>query len=477
MRPPLAGPARAAGLDDGRRGPARRGPQPRRRRGAGPGARRPAAVPRCRPGDAARGGDGRQGRRRRHRGAAAAAALRGAPRRSRRASTLPRAMPAADLAERWRRMPGPAAVTAIPDPIAALERAVDRRRGHGRGRLPLSCRRRPGPARGRPGAARPSRRRTHSMPPMSERPPPRAPTRIGPTTFAWGARTYVMGILNVTPDSFSGDGLLAGADPVDARRRDRRADGRRGRRPARHRRRVDPTGPRAGRTRPRRSPGSCRSSRPSPRRCPTSPISIDTTKAAVAEAALGGRCGSAQRRLGHRAGRRRDGRHGRGRPGAARRHAQSRRGPIYSATSSARSWPTCGAAVDRAIAAGVARGRPHRRSGHRLREDRGPQHRRSCAISTRSWRWAGRSCSGRRASRRSGGSSTCPSRNGSRPRWPRPRWASPRASTSCASTTCGRTSGPPGSATPSSAGAGARIRPTRRSGRRHGPGGPSRGRA
>jgi dihydropteroate synthase len=27
--------------------------------------------------------------------------------------------------------------------------------------------------------------------------------------FAWGARTYVMGILNVTPDSFSGDGLLA----------------------------------------------------------------------------------------------------------------------------------------------------------------------------------------------------------------------------------------------------------------------------
>ena len=41
-------------------------------------------------------------------------------------------------------------------------------------------------------------------------------TRIGPTTFAWGARTYVLGILNVTPDSFSGDGLLATADPVGA---------------------------------------------------------------------------------------------------------------------------------------------------------------------------------------------------------------------------------------------------------------------
>jgi len=34
------------------------------------------------------------------------------------------------------------------------------------------------------------------------------PTRIGPRTFAWGERTFVMGILNITPDSFSGDGLL-----------------------------------------------------------------------------------------------------------------------------------------------------------------------------------------------------------------------------------------------------------------------------
>jgi dihydropteroate synthase len=40
------------------------------------------------------------------------------------------------------------------------------------------------------------------------------PTAPGPTTirgrtFVWGERTFVMGILNVTPDSFSGDGLLA----------------------------------------------------------------------------------------------------------------------------------------------------------------------------------------------------------------------------------------------------------------------------
>lgn len=37
------------------------------------------------------------------------------------------------------------------------------------------------------------------------------PTRIGPRTFRWGERTFVMGIVNVTPDSFSGDGLLASA--------------------------------------------------------------------------------------------------------------------------------------------------------------------------------------------------------------------------------------------------------------------------
>ena len=32
--------------------------------------------------------------------------------------------------------------------------------------------------------------------------------------FAWGTRCYLMGILNVTPDSFSGDGLLRADDPV-----------------------------------------------------------------------------------------------------------------------------------------------------------------------------------------------------------------------------------------------------------------------
>jgi len=35
-------------------------------------------------------------------------------------------------------------------------------------------------------------------------------------TFNWGSRTYVMGILNVTPDSFSGDGILSKGDAVNA---------------------------------------------------------------------------------------------------------------------------------------------------------------------------------------------------------------------------------------------------------------------
>ncbi len=39
---------------------------------------------------------------------------------------------------------------------------------------------------------------------------------LGETTFDWGSRTYVMGILNVTSDSFSGDGLIAKGDAVEA---------------------------------------------------------------------------------------------------------------------------------------------------------------------------------------------------------------------------------------------------------------------
>ncbi len=40
------------------------------------------------------------------------------------------------------------------------------------------------------------------------------PLQIGNHIFDWGSRTYVMGILNITPDSFSGDGIIAKGDPV-----------------------------------------------------------------------------------------------------------------------------------------------------------------------------------------------------------------------------------------------------------------------
>lgn len=35
--------------------------------------------------------------------------------------------------------------------------------------------------------------------------------KIGTTEFSWGLRTFVMGVVNVTPDSFSGDGTISGA--------------------------------------------------------------------------------------------------------------------------------------------------------------------------------------------------------------------------------------------------------------------------
>ena len=39
--------------------------------------------------------------------------------------------------------------------------------------------------------------------------------QIGKHIFNWGSRTYVMGILNITPDSFSGDGLMSHGDRIE----------------------------------------------------------------------------------------------------------------------------------------------------------------------------------------------------------------------------------------------------------------------
>jgi dihydropteroate synthase len=64
------------------------------------------------------------------------------------------------------------------------------------------------------GAATPSRRLPDDATPGLPGAP--GPLRIGGRELAWGRRTWVMGILNVTPDSFSGDGLLVAEDPIAA---------------------------------------------------------------------------------------------------------------------------------------------------------------------------------------------------------------------------------------------------------------------
>jgi dihydropteroate synthase len=113
------------------------------------------------------------------------------------------------------------------------------------------------------------------------------PMQIGTRRFAWGERTFVMGIVNVTPDSFSGDGLLAGdsREPIAmaaAQARSMVADG------------ADLLDVGGESTRP----GHVEVAEPDEiervvpviaairRTLPDVPISVDTTKAAVADAAL-----------------------------------------------------------------------------------------------------------------------------------------------------------------------------------------------
>lgn len=57
----------------------------------------------------------------------------------------------------------------------------------------------------------------------AERPP--EPISIGGRTFVWGRRTYLMGIVNVTPDSFSGDGLGYDVDAAVEQARRMAAEG------------------------------------------------------------------------------------------------------------------------------------------------------------------------------------------------------------------------------------------------------------
>jgi len=111
-------------------------------------------------------------------------------------------------------------------------------------------------------------------------------TRIGPAGFRWGERTFVMGILNVTADSFSGDGLLAvPGDPVEAavdQARRMVAEG------------ADILDIGGESTRPGHAPVAAAEERARVvpviaairSALPEVPISVDTTKPAIAEAAL-----------------------------------------------------------------------------------------------------------------------------------------------------------------------------------------------
>ena len=47
----------------------------------------------------------------------------------------------------------------------------------------------------------------------------RGSMKIGGSTFEWGSRTYVMGVINATPDSFSGDGVGANVEAALAQAR------------------------------------------------------------------------------------------------------------------------------------------------------------------------------------------------------------------------------------------------------------------
>jgi dihydropteroate synthase len=103
--------------------------------------------------------------------------------------------------------------------------------------------------------------------------------------FRWGSRTYVMGILNLTPDSFSGDGLMRRTPWIEAAVAQAERFAREG---------ADILDLGGESTRPGAAPVPAREEiarvvpaiRAVARALPGMPISVDTWKAAVAEAAL-----------------------------------------------------------------------------------------------------------------------------------------------------------------------------------------------
>lgn len=114
-------------------------------------------------------------------------------------------------------------------------------------------------------------RRTYRHPAMT----------IGGRPFAWGERTYVMGVINVTPDSFSGDGLAGAPEAAAEQARAFEAAG------------ADLIDVGAESTRPDAPPVDedeelqrLRPALEAVRAATSLPVSVDTYRASVAEAAL-----------------------------------------------------------------------------------------------------------------------------------------------------------------------------------------------
>ncbi len=111
--------------------------------------------------------------------------------------------------------------------------------------------------------------------------PAHSETVIGGRVFRWGTRTYVMGVVNVTPDSFSGDGIAADPSAAAGLAERMAADG------------ADLIDVGGESTRPGAAPVDAEEER---RRVVPAieaivrrvdvPVSVDTSKAVVAEAAL-----------------------------------------------------------------------------------------------------------------------------------------------------------------------------------------------
>lgn len=274
-----------------------------------------------------------------------------------------------------------------------------------------------------------------------------APTRIGGRLFEWGSRTFVMGIVNVTPDSFSGDGLLATAASRGAsveiaetalaqaeRMVDEGAD-------------LLDVGGESTRPGHEPVPEDEEMARVIPvvtsihAALPEVPISVDTAKPAVAAAAIDAGAALLNDVWGVSP------------DDAMARLAAMRRVPLIlmhnRATAVYRDLVAevvsdLRAALDRAMAAGV----PARTSSSIRASDSGRRPSTissSCGSCRRSTCWASPSFSARPASPPSAWSSAaCRPRSAWKRPSPRPRSGLPPGSTSCGCTTFGLTSGSPG---------------------------------